>query len=137
MAGDFFDTNVLLYLASADPAKADIAENTIAGGGAVSVQVLNEFANVARRKMRLSWTDTHTFLSTLRSVLTVHSVTLEIHEAGLKLGERYSFSIYDAMIVASAIHSGCTTLWSEDMQHGLVLREGEEDLRIMNPFVAG
>jgi predicted nucleic acid-binding protein len=135
MAGDFFDTNVLLYLASADPAKADIAENTIAGGGAISVQVLNELAHVARRKMRMSWIDTHAFLSVLRSLLTVHPVTLDIHETGLNLAERYGFSIYDAMIVASALHSGCTTLWSEDMPHGLVLRE-HEGLRITNPFVA-
>jgi predicted nucleic acid-binding protein len=136
MAGDFFDTNVLLYLASADPAKADKAENTIAGGGAISVQVLNELAGVTRRKMHMSWMETHAFLSTLRCLLTVHPVTLEIHETGLKLAEQYGFALYDAMIVASAFHSDCTTLWSEDMQHGLVLREGK-GLRIMNPFVAG
>ena len=55
MPGRFFDTNVLLYLASGDGAKADRAEAVVAEGGAISVQVLNEAANVARRKMRLSW----------------------------------------------------------------------------------
>jgi predicted nucleic acid-binding protein len=131
MAGDFFDTNVLLYLASADPVKADIAENAIAGGGAISVQVLNELANVARRKMHMPWKDAHVFLSTLRDLLTVHPVTLEIHETGWSLAERHGFSVHDAMIVASALHCGCTTLWSEGMQHGLVLRER---LKIVNPF---
>jgi predicted nucleic acid-binding protein len=131
MPAGFFDTNVLVYLASSDAAKADRAEATIAAGGAISVQVLNELANVARRKMRMSWTDTHAFLDMLRSLLTVHPLTLETHETGLALAERYSLSTYDAMIVASAILAGCDTLWSEDMQHGFVLKEG---LRIVNPF---
>src|ERR671911_599234 len=97
MPGSFFDTNVLVYIASGDSVKADQAETAIAAGGAISVQVLKEFSNVARRKMRLSWMETHTFLSALRGLLTVHPVTIETHETGLALAERYSFSIYDAM----------------------------------------
>jgi predicted nucleic acid-binding protein len=131
MAVSFFDSNVLLYLASGDTTKADRAEATIADGGAISVQVLNEFTNVARRKMRLSWTEMHTYLDLLRGLLTVHPLTLDTHDTGLRLAERYNFSTYDAMIVASALHAGCDTLWSEDMQHGMVLDEG---LRIVNPF---
>jgi predicted nucleic acid-binding protein len=131
MPGSFIDTNVLVHLASGDAAKADRAEALIAGGGAVSVQVLNELANVARRKMRLSWTDTNAFLSMLRGLLTVHPVTLETHQTGLALAERYGLSIYDALIAAAALHAGCDTLWSEDMQHGMALDEG---LRIVNPF---
>jgi predicted nucleic acid-binding protein len=131
MPASFFDTNILVYLASSDAAKADRAEATIAAGGAISVQVLNELANVARRKMRMSWADTHAFLDMLRSLLTVHPLTLETHETGLALAERYGLSTYDAMITASAILAGCDTLWSEDMQHGIALKEG---LRIVNPF---
>jgi predicted nucleic acid-binding protein len=131
MPGNFFDTNVLVYVASDDAAKADRAEAIIAGGGAISVQVLNELANVARRKMRLSWTDTHTFLDMLRALLTVHPVTVETHETGLALSERYGLSIYDAMIAAAALQADCDTLWSEDMQHGMALDDG---LRIVNPF---
>ncbi|MER8437612.1 PIN domain-containing protein [Mesorhizobium sp. M1312] len=131
MPGSFFDTNVLVYIASGDPIKADQAEMAIAAGGAISVQVLNELSNVARRKMRLSWMETHMFLSTLRGLLTVHPVTIETHQTGLALAERYSFSIYDAMIAAAALHAGCDTLWSEDMQRGMTLDEG---LRIANPF---
>ncbi|RWF02766.1 PIN domain-containing protein [Mesorhizobium sp.] len=131
MPGSFFDTSVLVYIASGDSVKADQAEMAIAAGGAISVQVLNELSIVARRKMRLSWMETHTFLATLRGLLTVHPITIETHEAGLALAERYSFSIYDAMIAAAALHAGCDTLWSEDMQHGMALDEG---LRIANPF---
>jgi predicted nucleic acid-binding protein len=133
MAVSFFDTNVLVYVASADAVKADRAEAVVAAGGAISVQVLNELTNVARRKMQMSWTETHGFLGAIRSLLTVHPLTVETHEAGLALAERYGFSTYDAMIVASALHAGCDTLWSEDMQHGMALDEG---LRIVNPFHA-
>jgi predicted nucleic acid-binding protein len=133
MPGSFFDTNVLIYIASSDSMKADQAEAIVASGGAISVQVLNELANVARRKMRMSWQDTHAFLSLLRGLLTVHSVAVETHDTGLALAERYNLSIYDAMIVASALDADCDTLWSEDMQHGMML---DDRLRIVNPFRA-
>lgn len=132
MPASFFDTNVLVYLASGDAAKADQAEAAVATGGAISVQVLNEVTNVARRTMQMSWADTHTLSDMLRGLLTVHSLTVEIHETGLRLAERYGFSTYDAMIAASALHAGCDTLWSEDIQHGMALDEG---LRIVSPFL--
>lgn len=131
MPVNFFDSNVLLYLASADTAKADRAEAVLAEGGATSVQVLNEIANVARRKMRLTWPETRDFLAILRGTLTVHPVTIEMHESGLALSERYNLSLFDAMIAAAALQAGCDTLWSEDMQDGVLL---EKRLRVSNPF---
>src|SRR5271169_5352655 len=131
MPGDFFDTNVLVYVAAGSSAKAKRAERIIAAGGVISVQVLNEIANVARRKMQMSWAETHALLNMLRGLLTVHPLTLETHETGLSLAERYGLSTYDAMIAASALQAGCDTLWSEDMQHGMALDEG---LRVVNPF---
>ncbi|MER9595774.1 MULTISPECIES: PIN domain-containing protein [unclassified Mesorhizobium] len=131
MPASFFDTNVLVYIASSDIAKADRAEAVIAAGGAISVQVLNELANVARRKMQMSWAETNALLTMLRGLLTTYPLTIETHETGLRLAERYGLSTYDAMIVSAAIHAGCDTLWSEDMQHGMALDEG---LRIINPF---
>jgi predicted nucleic acid-binding protein len=95
------------------------------------VQVLNETANVARRKMGLSWPETRNLLATLRGLLRVADLTVEVHEDGLTLAERHNLSIYDAMIVASALGAGCDRLWSEDMQNGLVVAGR---LRITNPF---
>ena len=134
MAGRFFDTNILVYLASDDPVKADLAEAAIAQGGSISVQVLNDLANVARRKMRLSWDETHALLGILRALLVVHPVTVETHERGLALAERYGLSIYDAMIVAAAVLAGCDELVSEDRLDGMVMAEG---LRVVNPFGRG
>jgi predicted nucleic acid-binding protein len=131
MPGSFFDTNVLLYLASGDPAKADRAERLVAVGGTISVQVLNEIAKVARRKMRMSWKETHAFLAMVRGLLSVVPVTIETHETGIALAERYGFSTYEAMIAASAMLSGCDTLWSEDLQHDMAV---DDRLRVVNPF---
>jgi predicted nucleic acid-binding protein len=134
MPGNFFDSNVLLYVASGDPAKADRAEKLIGEGGMISVQVLNEIANVARRKMGLSWRETRAFLSLVRGLLPVQPLTIDVHETGLALADRYGLSIYDAMIAASALHADCDTLWSEDVQDGMVL---DDRIRIVNPFYTG
>jgi predicted nucleic acid-binding protein len=131
MPGSFFDTNILIYLASNDATKADRAEAIVREGGAISVQVLNEVANVARRKMKLSWQETRGFLSSLRELLTVHPVTIDTHELGLALAERHQLSIYDALIAASALLAECDRLWSEDMQDGMAI---DSRLRIVNPF---
>ncbi|MFM7346635.1 MAG: PIN domain-containing protein [Tagaea sp.] len=131
MPGSFLDTNVLVYLASADAKKADRAASLLVEGGTISVQVLNELANVARRRMDLSWDEVAAFLEPIRETLTVRPLTVETHEMGLALARRYRWSVYDGMIVASAIEAGCARLWSEDLQHGMKLAEG---LKIENPF---
>jgi predicted nucleic acid-binding protein len=133
MPGSFFDTNILIYLASDDAAKADRAEAIVRDGGAISVQVLNEVANVARRKMKLTWQETRGFLSSLRELLTVHPVTVDTHELGLALAERHHLGVYDALIAASALLAECDRLWSEDMQDGMAI---DKRLRIVNPFRA-
>ena len=131
MPDSFYDTNVLLYLVSQNPEKADRVEELVRQGGAISVQVLNEAANVARRKMKMGWGETHEFLGLLRGLLTVAPLTIETHELGLEYAERYRFSTYDAMIAAAAALAGCATLWSEDMQDGM--RVGAT-LKVVNPF---
>ena len=133
MGVSFFDTNVLVYLASDDTAKADRAEAALAAGGAISVQVLNELTNIARRRMRMGWTEIHAWLALLRGVLTVHPLTLQTHDTGMALAERYGLSTYDAMIAAAALGAGCDTLWSEYLHDGMVLEGG---LRVVNPFRA-
>jgi predicted nucleic acid-binding protein len=69
----------------------------------------------------------------LRGLLPAQPLTIEIHETGLALAQRYGLPTSDAMIAASALHADCDTLWSEDMQDGFVL---DDRLRIVNPFRA-
>ena len=93
MPGSFFDTNILLYTTSSDAAKADRAEQLITEGGTISVQVLNEIATVARRKTRYSWSRVQRLLARVRQLLPVIPLTIEIHETGLVLAERYGLSL--------------------------------------------
>ena len=127
----FFDTSVLLYLLSPDPRKADIAEHLVSLGGTISVQILNEFTQVARRKFKMSASDVVTVLSTLRRTLKVEPLTEVTHDLGVEVSVKYSLSVYDAMIVASGLSCGATRLYSEDMQSALIV---EKQLRIDNPF---
>jgi predicted nucleic acid-binding protein len=127
----FLDSNVVLYLLSADAAKAQRAEALLASQPVVSVQVLNEVANVARRKLSLSWDEVDELLAAVRAHCAVEPLTVVTHEQGVLLARKFSLSLYDAMIVASASIANCTTLYSEDMQHGLVV---DKRLKIRNPF---
>lgn len=131
MSGRFIDTDVLVYLASADTAKAAVAEAVLAQGGTVSVQVLNELTNVARRRMLLTWDETADLLAAVRTFVTVEPMTVDTHALGVKLAERYGFSVYDAMIVAAGLLAGCETLLSEDMQDGMVVAG---QMTLVNPF---
>ena len=128
----FIDANVLLYLASADERKITRVEAILAQGGTISVQILNEIANVARRKMKMGWDETIAFVERFRLLLTVVPLTEQIHEDGLRLAERYQLSVYDGMVVAAALQTGCSVLLSEDMHHGLKIGDR---LEIRNPFV--
>ncbi len=132
-AEDFFDTNVVLYLLSADTAKADKAESLLASGGTISVQVLNEFVAVAVRKLRMPWTEIREVLAQVRAVCVVEPLTIETHERAMRIAERYGLSIYDALIVSAALLAHCKTLHSEDMQDGQVI---ERQLTIRNPFAS-
>lgn len=131
MPGSFLDSNVILYLASGQESKADRAEELVASGGTISVQVLNEIANVSRRKMGMSWVEARNFLSIVRALLRVEPVTIEMHEVGIDLAERYGLSVYDAMIASAALLADCDTLFSEDLQNGLLVNDR---LRVVNPF---
>ena len=129
-ADAFLDTNVIVYLLSADAAKADRAEALLADGGVVSVQVLNEFAATARRKARLDFAEIRDVLGVVRSTCEVVPLDLETHALGLDVAERYRISVYDGLIIAAALRAGCTVLYSEDLQHGQRI----EGLTIRNPF---
>lgn len=130
MSADFADTNVVLYLLDDGP-KAERAAAILAGRPRISVQVLNEAMVNCRRKAGLSWDETGAFLAGIRALCPVEDVTLQTHDVGRALAERYGWSVYDAMIVAAALRAGCTRLWSEDLQDGQLV---EDRLRIANPF---
>jgi predicted nucleic acid-binding protein len=128
----FFDANILVYVVAQQVGRTASAEALVAGGGVVSVQVLNELASVARRKLGMTWDEIGEALGAIR-VLCPSPVplTIETHEAGLRIAAEYQFHIYDALIAASALEAECTTLYSEDLQDGQII---DGTLTIRNPF---
>jgi predicted nucleic acid-binding protein len=130
-AESFFDTSVLLYLLSAEAEKADRVEELLERSGVISVQVLNEFTQVATRKLGLSYAEVREVLDTVRVVCTTHPLTAEHYDKGMEIAERYRFSFYDSVIVASALVARCKTLYSEDIQHRQTI---ERQLTVINPF---
>ncbi|MGQ0710402.1 MAG: PIN domain-containing protein [Rhodoferax sp.] len=134
----FIDTNVLVYWVDSS-SRADTVEALLAQQAVVSVQVLNEFANVLRKKRRMPWSDIRALTDTLARVCTVYDLGLRTHRVALDLAQRYSLSFYDACIVAAAGLSACEVLYSEDMQHGLNIQlpdnAGTSSLSIRNPFI--
>jgi predicted nucleic acid-binding protein len=128
----FFDTNVLIYLFSDDPAKADACEALVAQGGVISVQVLNEFASVASRKLGLAWPEIREATEIFSATLEVRSIDLEVHARALDLAEAHRLNLYDAAILAAADLADCDVVYTEDMHDGL--RIGGR-LTLANPFV--
>ena len=126
----FLDTNVLLYLLSADATKANRAEALIAEGGVISVQVLNEFVSVAARKLGMSLPEVREVLAAVRSTSSVEPLSVETHALALDLFERYHLAFYDALICAAAVLAKCRVLYSEDMRDGQKI----EGIEIRNPF---
>lgn len=127
----FLDTNVLLYLLSGDASKADRAEALVVAGGVISVQVLNEFASVASRKLGMSWAEIREALETVRAICRVEPISLQTHDRALALSERYGFSLHDSMILASALLAGCSRLLTEELQHGQTV---DGKLTVRDPF---
>lgn len=129
----FLDTNILIYAYSDDPREA-IARDLVEAGGVISVQCLNEFVNVARGRLRLSWSFVEERIFSICELLPdIRAIDAETHREALRIARRYAIHIYDATIVASALQSGCEVLLTEDMQDGLMI---DGRLRIENPFRA-
>lgn len=129
----FYDSNVLLYGFRGDAGRVRTVGELLNLRGTISVQVLNEMTNVCRRKLAMSLQEIEIVLQPLRTLVNIVPVTLAVHDRAFDLLRRYNLSVYDAVLVAAALEAGCSTLYSEDMQAGLVV-DGRLD--IVNPFAA-
>jgi len=131
MSAEFVDTNVILYSLSDDVAKRRRALMILVDRPVLSLQVLNEAANVMRRKLGFA-------IPAIREVMLrwlvesrLHSLASSTLLSALDVAERYGFSHYDSLIIAAALEAGCATLYSEDLQHGQVI---DQRLTIIDPF---
>jgi predicted nucleic acid-binding protein len=131
-AKGFFDSNVLIYAMVSGDSRRERAQELVAQGGVISVQVLNEFVAVARRKMRMPWKDVIEALEAVRILFPAPvAITVDTHIAALKIAQEYGFGIYDALVLSSALDANCSTLYSEDLQDGQLI---DRRLTIRNPF---
>lgn len=130
-AKPFIDTNILIYAFASNDPRSEKAEAILGAGGIVSVQVLNEFVNVSRRKQRRDWDEIREILCVLKALIDPPlPVTMEIHEAAIEIARDRGFHFYDSLIVSAAMQAGCSILYSEDLQHGQSIGH----LTVHNPF---
>lgn len=130
-AKPFIDTNILIYAFASNDSRSEKAEAILGAGGIVSVQVLNEFVNVSRRKQRRDWDEIREILCVLKALIDPPlPVTMEIHEAAIEIARDRGFHFYDSLIVSAAMQAGCSILYSEDLQHGQSIGH----LTVHNPF---
>jgi predicted nucleic acid-binding protein len=129
----FLDTNVLVYALGQRDDRTPVAEGLLAAGGIISVQVLNELASVARRKLKMSWSDVTASLDAIKTLCpSPVSLTLATHDAALRVAVSHGYQVYDALIIAAALEAECTTLYSEDLHAGQII---DSRLTIRNPFI--
>jgi len=119
--GEFLDSKILVYAFTADP-RAAVAQGLLERGGIISVQGLNEFTSMARRKLTMTWAEVLESLAAIRTLCdTILPIDIETHAEELRIAEYYGYAMFDTLIIASALRANCNTLWSEDMQDGIVI----------------
>lgn len=133
----FLDSNVVCYLFGSEPAKAAAARQLLSMRRAISVQVLAEVCNVAKRKAKMTWAEIEEIIGLVSGLCEVISLTPELQASARSIAGRTGYTIYDAQILAAAAQAGCGIVWSEDMQDGHRLTVEPVDLEIRNPFACG
>lgn len=132
--GAFVDSNIVLYALGGESFKRQAAWRILFQSPVISVQVLNECSNVLIKKSKVDKSKVRATLQDVLQFVSVESVGLPVVETAWTLMERYRFSYFDSLILASALTAGCQILYSEDLQHGQII---DGRLTIVNPFLPG
>ncbi len=129
----FLDTNVLIYAldgGSIKGAKAlQVLEN--APNLVISTQVIGEFITATTRKRLLPFEDAASWARDFMNILQTAVIDVNCIEVAVRIKQKYGYAYYDSLIVATALQTGCTHLYSEDMHHGQTI----DALTIINPFL--
>jgi len=133
----FFDTNILIYFSTGNTEKGKMARNLLEKQKEpmISHQVMNEFAAACIRKNLLPLDQIKTYLKEFNLFFNVVSMSYSTIEVAFALIEKYSFSFWDALIVASALKNDCNTIYTEDLQHNQKITFGKKHLTVINPFI--
>ena len=130
----FFDTNLLVYLYSNDPKSAIVEKliHTDFDEISLSIQVLNELYSVLTRKNLKTKKEAQIIINDLIENYRIYCLDEQCIKRAITLNIQSHFSYWDSLIIAAALETGCTTLYSEDLQHDQLI---ENSLRILNPFL--
>jgi len=127
----FIDSNVMIYAYfKQDEKKQRVSKQLIAQNAVISTQVLQEMTNTLHRKMKVDYSIVRSILQECLQNCDINTNTSDTVFLALDIAKRYSFSFYDSLIIAAALESKCTTLYSEDMHDNQRI----ENLTIKNPF---
>lgn len=136
MKGKFFlDTNIFVYTFHDSPKKEialELIKKAHLKNGCISYQVIQEFLNVALKKFEKppKYNDLQMYLSKILFPICEVFPSERLFAEALDISDRWKFSFYDSLIIASALESQSDILYSEDLQNGQKIR----DLLIVNPF---
>ena len=128
----FIDTNVLIYTVGDVITKKHQAIQFLKINALISTPVLNESINVMSRKLKYDYVSIRDILGKILQKVELCFVTEQTIFAALTLAEKYHYSYFDSLMIASALIQKCSILYSEDLQHG---QEIENQLKIINPFL--
>ncbi len=128
----FVDSNVILYLFTDAEDKKYKAYEIFVNNPTISIQVLNEVSNILFKKYGLIGKEIKEHIDFLLDFVNVSLITISTISLALDLKDKYKYSYYDSLIIATALENNCSVLYSEDMQDGQVI---EGKVKIVNPFV--
>jgi predicted nucleic acid-binding protein len=130
----FLDTNTLIYLYSTDAPLKKLAITNIIDNAQdilISTQTLNEFINVMSKKKKIPFSDLALVVNEFSTNFSIVQVTLQTIDLALNIAEKYRYSYFDSLILASALEHDCSIVYTEDMHHQQLI---ENKLLIHNPF---
>ncbi len=126
------DSNIAIYAFSKDERRL-IAMQLLHAGPKISVQLLNEFTSISLRKRKIGWLEIEDSLDIITQLASsTRAVSYDVHDMGRVIAQRYKLEFYDSLIVSAALLDDCEVLYTEDLQHGLVI---ENRLTIIDPFL--
>ena len=126
------DTNILIYLEGNDTVKRSISENLLSFAPVIPSQVVSEFLNVTRRLRNISKLQAMNEAAALFADCSIAPIQNSTIDLAITLIQKYDFQLFDSLVVALALESDCKILYTEDMQHGLLVNK---KLQIINPFI--
>jgi predicted nucleic acid-binding protein len=134
MPGDpFLDTNILVYaFSTTEPGKCHRARSLLQMSGVcISTQNLNELSSVMIHKFQQPYSSVAAAIRHITDTTSLYQINLNDIQRAISLSERYTYGFYDSLILSAALANQCSTLYTENMQHGQTI---DGALTIINPF---